>query len=59
MSLTAAHLNTGVIPVETVAIGIYFPSFPLLTVPNKPYCFCGRLAPCLLTYLELYSTKTQ
>ena len=38
---------------------IVFPSFPtsipyplppLLPVPNKPCAFCGRLAPCLLTY---------
>ena len=26
------------------------PSRALLPVPNKPYGFCGRSAPCLLTY---------
>ena len=25
----------------------------LLPIPNKPYGFCGRQAPCLLTYLGL------
>ena len=57
MALIAAHLNASVIMVVTVyiVISIKPPSPPTsipppLPVPHKPYGFCGRYAPCLLTY---------
>ena len=56
MALIAAHLNAGRFGGDSVSIGIYSPSSPtsiplppILPVPNKPYDFCGRYAPCLLT----------
>ena len=60
MALIAAHLNAGVTLVVTVWRQVYIlppppspvPHSPLPPVPNKPYGFCGRYAPCsLLTYL--------
>ena len=41
--------------VRTAVTSIPLPPPPLLPVPNKPYGFCGHLAPCLL---ELPPTGT-
>ena len=64
MALTAAHINAGVVSGgDSVAIGIQAPSPPhqypvphIFLVSNKPYGFCGRQAPCLLTYLLTITT---
>ena len=60
MAIIAGHLRAEVTG-DSVAVGIiiislsphlHTPFPPLLPVPNKPYGFCGREAPCLLTYPE-------
>ena len=60
MALIAAHLIAGVILVVTVQRLVYnlplpplpYPLPPLLPVPNKPYGFCRRYTPSLLTLLR-------
>ena len=45
-------------PSSPTAIPPSPPPPPLLPVPNKPYGFCGRLAPCLLTKTTFCPTSS-
>ena len=44
----------GVISLHSPHLHTPSPPWALLPVPNKPYGFCGRYAPCLLTYAVLF-----
>ena len=57
MALIAAHLSDSVynLPLPPPP----YPLSPILPVPNKPYDFCGRYAPCLLTYKRNMQMKKE
>ena len=57
MALIAAHLNAEALGIKSPSPPTSIPLSPLLPVPNKPYGFCGRLAPCLLNTASKHARK--